>query len=541
MEAEKMKTRSSRKLGEYLLCSPGVIRAALQKQGPTLKKPKENGQLGEILVETGAVSEDELTEAIQHQRVARLQACVLFEELSRSELVAMSQHFRETSVRAGEQFITQDEEDSTLYVIASGRLQVFRVDDDGSEIPLAFVGPGDPIGEMGYFSSGVRTASVRALEAAELLCAEYSDLTHYFENVPRVAHAFVEVVTRRWEETFTRYAEQPDDQPKSPKLQHLTKVPGLNETARLDLGMQQMMEHLIDAAANLTDAERGSLFMVDKLTGELWSMIAQKSEIQEIRLPPGAGIAGWVAQNSEMVNIVDAYEDVRFNPDIDRQTGYRTNTILCAPLRDNRHDLLGVIQVINKKAGAFTEDDEAVLRAFMSQISAAIDTFDHYRRMVKHADTIEVLLKIATGVAAAPDLGNLMSDLTGQITELFECERSEYFVLDYDADELWTYTKGVRRTVRFPVSSLSAGYAASAGAVVNIADVSRDASFDATVDEKLGGGARNLLAVPVFNADNKIIGVIQAVNRRFRSFDDDDETLLVAIAAQVGVAALVNV
>ena len=105
MAPDKVNTRISRKLGEYLVCSPGVIRSALQKQGPTLKEPEENGRLGELLVETGAISPEELIEAIQHQRVARLQTCALFEELSRPELVSLSQHFRETSVAAGECFI----------------------------------------------------------------------------------------------------------------------------------------------------------------------------------------------------------------------------------------------------------------------------------------------------------------------------------------------------------------------------------------------------------------------------------------------------
>ena len=302
-----------------------------------------------------------------------------------------------------------------------------------------------------------------------------------------------------------------------------------------------MVERLVHAAADMTDAERGSLFIVDKLTGELWSMVAQKSEIQEIRLPPGTGIAGWVAENAELVNIPDAYQDARFNPDIDRQTGYRTDTVLCAPVRDGRDALLGVIQVINKRAGAFTEDDEVVLSSFTGQISAAVDTFGAYQRMSQHADTVAKLLRVATSVSAAPDLGSVMAEVADQVTELLECERSEYFVLDYDADELWTYTKGVRRTLRFPVSSLAAGYAASGGAVVNIRDVSRDASFDPAVDDKLGGGARNLLAVPVFSANQHIIGVLQAVNKRFRPFKADDEALLRAIAAQVGVAALVNV
>ena len=68
----------------------------------------------------------------------------------------------------------------------------------------------EPIGEMGYFQGGVRTASVRAVDNVECLRADYSALTHYFEHVPRVAHAFMDIVQRRQQETEQRIQEQKD-------------------------------------------------------------------------------------------------------------------------------------------------------------------------------------------------------------------------------------------------------------------------------------------------------------------------------------------
>ncbi|MCH6573871.1 MAG: cyclic nucleotide-binding domain-containing protein, partial [Bacteroidetes bacterium] len=97
-----------------------------------------------------------------------------------------------------------------LFVIAYGLVEVFRVDNAGNEIPIARVGAGEPIGEMGYFAGGVRTAYVRTLEPTQLLKAQYSDLTDFFENVPRVALAFTTVVEARKKEMEELLAQSND-------------------------------------------------------------------------------------------------------------------------------------------------------------------------------------------------------------------------------------------------------------------------------------------------------------------------------------------
>jgi CRP-like cAMP-binding protein len=190
-----------RRLAEYLACAPGTIRAALQKQIGSQKPDGTQRPLGEILQELGAVSPEELDIAIKRQRIDRLRKCYVFSALTQPELAALSLRFREVGVPEGMQFIIQDEEDPTLYVLATGKAEVYRTDIDGNWTHIAYLGPGEPIGEMSYFQGGRRTASVRAIERSEFLCANYADLTHYFENVPRVAHAFMKLVQERQQAT----------------------------------------------------------------------------------------------------------------------------------------------------------------------------------------------------------------------------------------------------------------------------------------------------------------------------------------------------
>jgi len=189
------------KIGEYLAVSRGTINNVVEKQfHSSFTGASEGKRIGELLVEEGVMTQEELDNSLRRQRIARLAACPIFATLSSIELAALSKFFTEVSYPPNETFIIQGEEDPSLFVIAYGLVEVSHVDNAGNEISIAKVGAGEPIGEMGYFAGGVRTAYVRTLEPTQLLKAEYKDLTDYFENVPRVALAFTTVVKQRKKE-----------------------------------------------------------------------------------------------------------------------------------------------------------------------------------------------------------------------------------------------------------------------------------------------------------------------------------------------------
>ena len=154
---------------------------------------------------------------------------------------------------------------------------------------------------------------------------------------------------------------------------------GLRLTAERDL--ERLLHVIIAETTAVMDAERSSLFLIDREKGEMWAKIAQGVDVIEIRFPLGMGVAGIVGKTGEAVNIADAYADPRFNPEFDRKTGFRTRSILCAPLRNRHGETIGAIQVLNKKAGAFGAEDETLLAALSSQAAVAIDNADLYRRL----------------------------------------------------------------------------------------------------------------------------------------------------------------
>ena len=201
MAIDDLNDTGEHKIGEYLAVSKGAINNVVEKQfHSSFAGTSENKRIGELLVEEGVMTQEELDNSIRKQRIARLTACPIFATLSSIELAALSKLFTEIGYPANETFIIQGEEDPTLFVIAYGLVEVFHVNNAGNEISIAKVGAGEPIGEMGYFAGGLRTAYVRTLEPTQLLKAQYEDLTDYFENVPRVALAFTTVVEQRKKE-----------------------------------------------------------------------------------------------------------------------------------------------------------------------------------------------------------------------------------------------------------------------------------------------------------------------------------------------------
>ncbi len=121
-------------------------------------------------------------------------------------------------------------------------------------------------------------------------------------------------------------------------------------------------------------ADRCTVFLYDRDQNELWSKVATGLDTsEEIRFPAHLGLAGYVVKTGEVLNIKDAYEDPRFNKEIDKKTGYRTQNILCMPMRNRRMEIIGVFQVLNKRATHFDKVDEDLLTAISTNAGVAIE------------------------------------------------------------------------------------------------------------------------------------------------------------------------
>lgn len=150
--------------------------------------------------------------------------------------------------------------------------------------------------------------------------------------------------------------------------------------------LDRLLELIVSRTTQLLDADRTTLYLLDREAGELRSKIAEGS--MTIRLPVGQGLAGYVAQTGQTINISDVHHDPRHASYFEQLTGYLVNTMLAAPMRDRAGDIIGVIQVLNKRVGAFTAEDQELLIALASSAAIALENARLHTQVQRMLDSL---------------------------------------------------------------------------------------------------------------------------------------------------------
>jgi len=321
----------------------------------------------------------------------------------------------------------------------------------------------------------------------------------------------------------------------------LNRVYRLFEVGRIinsDTDLDRILEVVISETTALMEADRSSLFLVDWERGELWSRVAEGPEIRETRMPMDGGIAGCVVASGRILNIPDAYQDPRFNPEMDWKTGYRTQSILCLPVRNNRKEIIGVLQVLNKRNGAFTEEDEKLLSCLADQIAVALEDAFLLQEIRSSLERTTGLLEVGSAISGEIELDSLLQLIMEKTSHLLHADRSTVFLIDRERKELWSkIAQGLQdQEIRFPMHLGIAGSVATRGEIINIPDAYQDVRFNPEVDKKTGYRTKSILTIPMKNKLGEIIGVFQCLNKKEGVFTKEDERLIEALASQTAIA-----
>lgn len=150
-----------------------------------------------------------------------------------------------------------------------------------------------------------------------------------------------------------------------------------------------LLDLLVREAPTVMNAERATIFLADYESEELYSHTGVGLRHDQIRIPWDSGIAGWVFTHEESLNIVDTYNDPRFNREVDPRTGFKTKNLLCVPLRSPGGPVIGVFQVLNKRAGVFTPTDEEILEILASQAARSISQAIEWNRLREKASLLK--------------------------------------------------------------------------------------------------------------------------------------------------------
>ena len=302
--------------------------------------------------------------------------------------------------------------------------------------------------------------------------------------------------------------------------------------------LEQLLSYIVEVSVQQTGAERGTLFLNDEKTNELYSRVAQGVGFREIRILNNSGIAGHVFQTAEGIVIDDAYTDPRFNRSIDADTGFVTHNLLCAPILTPAREVIGVLQVLNKKEGSFSREDLDLLESMTAQCAMTLRSAQVMERMLAARQEELKFLDLVAEVTADMDLSTMLAKVVNEAAKMLQADRATLFLNDEKKGELFSrIAMGASvGEIRLPNSAGIAGAAFTSGQAINIPHAYADLRFNPAFDKRTGYFTRSILCVPIVNKLGKTIGVTQVLNKKGGPFTAEDEKRLKVFTAQLAIS-----
>lgn len=224
----------------------------------------------------------------------------------------------------------------------------------------------------------------------------------------------------------------------------IQQLSALFEATRLlnsTLDLAELLELILKIARAEVNADRGTVFLVDKDARQIWSIVAMGLEKQEIRMPFGVGVAGTVAQTGQPINVQDAYQLACFDPTTDQKTGYHTKSLLCMPIRHKGSgEIVGVIQLLNQLIdGRFTAEDQDFLEKLSGHMAMALENARLHRAALEK-QRMERELEMARGIQRSllPDAPPVLEGYELAVSNMpcFECGGDYYDFISLGQDTL---------------------------------------------------------------------------------------------------------
>ncbi|MBP0031071.1 GAF domain-containing protein [Roseofilum sp. Guam] len=323
--------------------------------------------------------------------------------------------------------------------------------------------------------------------------------------------------------------------------QTLSMLDNLLDNQGFDAILDEMLRSITLKTGELLNADRTSIFLFDEEKNELFTIVAkdEKGNALEIRIPADKGIAGEVATFRKVVNIpYDFYDDPRSTTAkaFDKKNGYRTYTMVAMPLENEETgELVAVVQLINKlqidadreaelddkiDLKGFTAEDEQVFKEFAPSIRLILESSKSFYAATQRQRAASALMNAVNSLSKSSlDLEDTLKKVMDQAKELMNADRSTLWLLDEEKEELWTklLIAGELREFRIPRSAGFAGMVAESGEPLLIPfDLYNDPRSETSkkTDQTTKYRTCSMLCMPVFNADDRLIGVTQLINKK---------------------------
>ncbi len=322
------------------------------------------------------------------------------------------------------------------------------------------------------------------------------------------------------------------------------------------LDLDDLLELILAKLTELIEADRATLYLLDEKRKELVSRLVVGEQVRSIRMRVGHGIAGVVAQTGRPIRIKDAYSDPRFERDWDVLTGYRTTSMLVAPLKNHLGRTIGVIQVLNKQqTDGFTDEDEAILAALSTQAAVAIDNSRLFLSLIQKnkqlLDTkeqlelkvrdLELLFELERSTARATTIEMLAKAVLSKLVLACEASGASLLLAEQETGDLVQYTFDAAAPGDLARLGVKAGdgFLASvflSGDEINLENALSDARYSTRVEGTFPFSVKSVLCQPL-EGDAAALGALGLFSRRgSKGFTEEDAELVRLVSANVSTA-----
>lgn len=310
---------------------------------------------------------------------------VLFHGIHPDVIAQVAPHFTVMEFRKGDIIFTEASAGRELYLVLKGSVRIEKHTAFGVDSILAEIHAGDYLGELSALDGLPRSARAEALTDCLLASAGVEEVRALVNASSDFSFNILKTLSTRlraMDQSFMHEIDRNASDAKT-KLNRLQMLVEASKKVNSVIDIDKLLDLILEVAVRSIQADRGTLYLIDRSANELWSTTVMGNNMVQIRLPIGKGLAGYVAQTGETVNIADAYKDSRFNPEIDRKSGYTTRNVLCMPMRDREGEIVGVFQFLNKTEGVFSPDDEAFIDGLSVHAAIALENARLARQMVQ--------------------------------------------------------------------------------------------------------------------------------------------------------------
>jgi signal transduction histidine kinase len=278
--------------------------------------------------------------------------------------------------------------------------------------------------------------------------------------------------------------------------EHLQQIVKAVKLINSTIKSHEAHKNIIDSAIELTNAERGTLYLIDKDKEELWPLTSTGNDMKETRLKFGEGLSGFVAKSGESINIKNAQRDQRFRAEADSKSGFVTNSVLAFPIKNNKKETIAVLQLFNSKKGEFSLQDEELLSAMSVHLSNTLQNtgmvekllyLERFESLVKMVNFLNQEIKRPILVSKRyaehlkskplpPDLGQIVNMLLEQLTIVTDVVQTTMSCSD---------KKSVLRTLNVSLNNTLSDYSARITAYVDSRNCQIITEFDKDITVKL--------------------------------------------------------